>query len=429
MNYSLEYASESIYDPKTKEYFKEVLQTYQSGNYRSSVVMLYTVVICDLLYKLQDLRDLYNDDTAKSILEKIERQQTANAKSSEWENTLLDEIKSRTNLLELSDQTNIEHLKNHRNLCAHPAMNNNFQLYSPTKENVRSHIRNMLDGVLTKPPLLSKKVFNEFVTDLSRIKDRKMSDEELKRYLESRYFRRLNIDVRKAIFKSLWKCVFIVIDEPCNENRSINWQALKLMFKENKVVHLEQIKEESQFFSNINPDLPITWINEFLCINPEVYSVLTDATKTLIKTSLKGNEQIIAFYLSDNIYNHILKIKQIEESLGYIFDESYVAKLYQLVYPDFKKELIDLMIDLFKDSYSFDEANVRYNLLISPYLAEMNKSQTLRLLDAIQTNSQIYMRRQFNQTLEEINEHCDRVLGSDFDYTPYTRLNRSGQQI
>ncbi len=52
--------SEDIYFAKTKEYFSEVISNYASGNYRSAVVMLYSVAICDLLFKLKELCDMYN---------------------------------------------------------------------------------------------------------------------------------------------------------------------------------------------------------------------------------------------------------------------------------------------------------------------------------------------------------------------------------
>ena len=66
--FSLDHAAESIYNPKTREYFREVLQSRISANYRSATVMLWTVVVCDLLYKLQELRDLHNDTIATRIL-------------------------------------------------------------------------------------------------------------------------------------------------------------------------------------------------------------------------------------------------------------------------------------------------------------------------------------------------------------------------
>ena len=68
--------SEKIYFTKTKEYFQEVISSYSNGNYRSAVVMLYSICICDLLYKLQELKDIYNDSTAINILQTIEATRT-----------------------------------------------------------------------------------------------------------------------------------------------------------------------------------------------------------------------------------------------------------------------------------------------------------------------------------------------------------------
>lgn len=68
MAFSIEMASEQIFNAKTKEYFSEVSRSYYNGNYRSAIVMLYSVVICDLVYKLQDLKELYQDSTAEAIL-------------------------------------------------------------------------------------------------------------------------------------------------------------------------------------------------------------------------------------------------------------------------------------------------------------------------------------------------------------------------
>lgn len=55
--------AEDIYFAKTKEYFNEVLSNYANGNYRSAIVMLYSVAICDLLFKLQELLDMYAQPT------------------------------------------------------------------------------------------------------------------------------------------------------------------------------------------------------------------------------------------------------------------------------------------------------------------------------------------------------------------------------
>lgn len=69
--FSVEQAANKIHDHRSKEYFGEVLNNYFNGNYRSSVVMLWTVVICDLVYKLQYLKDIHNDEKATTILDEM----------------------------------------------------------------------------------------------------------------------------------------------------------------------------------------------------------------------------------------------------------------------------------------------------------------------------------------------------------------------
>jgi hypothetical protein len=69
-DFSIELSSERITDSRTKKYFSEVILCYNTGCYRSSVVMLWSVVICDILFKMMELRDLYADSIAKGIIRK-----------------------------------------------------------------------------------------------------------------------------------------------------------------------------------------------------------------------------------------------------------------------------------------------------------------------------------------------------------------------
>ena len=64
---------DDIYFTKTREYFQEVLSSYSNGNYRSAVVMLYSVAICDILFKLRELKDMFNDTVADEILKEVEK--------------------------------------------------------------------------------------------------------------------------------------------------------------------------------------------------------------------------------------------------------------------------------------------------------------------------------------------------------------------
>lgn len=141
-----------IQQARTRDYFSEVIGSYYNGNFRSAIVMLYSVVICDLVYKLVDLRDIYGNDKASKLLEKIEKEQHDNPSSSQWEKTMVDRMyNSHLILMDNPTYAHIAALRDDRNLCAHPALSGSLNLYMPKEANVKSHIVNMLEEVLTKP--------------------------------------------------------------------------------------------------------------------------------------------------------------------------------------------------------------------------------------------------------------------------------------
>lgn len=108
--YSIESRAERIFNSKTKEYFEEVISSYREGNYRSAVVMLWSVTICDLLFKLKYMIDMYGDTIANSIIDDVSIMQKANERSPEWENKLVELIYDKTKLLEINDYENISYL-------------------------------------------------------------------------------------------------------------------------------------------------------------------------------------------------------------------------------------------------------------------------------------------------------------------------------
>src|SRR6266571_5138309 len=165
-DFSIELTAERIVDARTKKYFSEVLLSYGNGCFRSAVVMLWSVVICDLLFKLVELATHYGDTTARSILKAIESLRLKNPNSPDWEWSLVQEIRDRTQLLEAGDFANLEALLKHRHLSAHPVLSATEVLFEPTKDTARAHIRNALEGVLTKPSIMTKKIFDAFAEDL-----------------------------------------------------------------------------------------------------------------------------------------------------------------------------------------------------------------------------------------------------------------------
>lgn len=160
-----------IYFKKTREYFKKVVSSYSNENYRSAIVMLYSISICDILFKLQELKDMYNDSMAAKILKKVEdlRNNKDCLSKSKWEKELVDEVYNETNLLDLESYTNLNHLYDYRNFSAHPALNENYELINPKKEITVVFIKSTLTNILIKPPIFIKNVLGMLTEDFYKM--------------------------------------------------------------------------------------------------------------------------------------------------------------------------------------------------------------------------------------------------------------------
>ena len=217
--------------------------------------MLWSVAVCDLLFKLKELDEIYDDIKAKKILAEIKSQQENNKRSPKWEEELINKISERTELLNTSEETNLRHLQEQRHLSAHPVINEDFQLHRPNQETVRALIRNTLDGLLIKDPLLSRsqKIASDLVDDIKKNKEHFPSDEKLKTYLDSKYYSRLSIEAEKGVFRSLWKFVFRSEDDNCEENREINYKALFILYNKKRTEFNRQIETDKTYFFPVIP--------------------------------------------------------------------------------------------------------------------------------------------------------------------------------
>jgi len=288
--FSVEQAANRIHDHRSRKYFGEVLNNYFNGNYRSAAVMLWTVVICDLVYKLQYLKDIHNDEKAIAILDEMLDFQAKNPANPNWEMSLIKEIYTRTSLLEAHELDALEAIQKHRHLSAHPILKKTDILFSPSREMVLSDIRIALDSVLTKPPILTKQVFKELVEDLEKVKDLFAEYNQLKRYLQSKYFSNLNDEVFCQIFKSLWRVTFKTEDNRCDDNREINQRALRILFESKRELFTEYLKNNSSYFSEISKNAPLRQAIFFLGDYPHLFLLLSEATREIIKA--KSNTDI-----------------------------------------------------------------------------------------------------------------------------------------
>lgn len=414
---------DEIYSAKTKKYFKEVISSYENGNYRSAIVMLYSVVVCDVLFKLQELVDKYDDSGAKKIIKSIKTKSESDTNKSKWESDLFEEVFEKTKLIDGITYEQVKQLKQYRNWSAHPILNEHFELYTPTKEMTIGYILSMLNGILIKPSIFIKNIFDTLTNDLNENNEIYANNyESLEKYLEKKYFIRMPQIMKNKIFKSLWKITFnLPDDELCNKNRNINTMALKALVSNSQIEINEFIKSDNSFFNVSNDRKCLLYLVEFLSTFPDIYPVLDKIVKDkIINLNLNNTDaKALSWFIEGDLIKHLEVIKEDCASMDKGSAE-FIYKYY--LHSGFESQIIDTFIYFFSESSSFDMANTRYDKYIKLYLKKMNCEQLVKLIDAINKNSQIYDRRGHVRTCKDVYIVAKEKLQDSFNFDDYVNF-------
>ncbi|MBQ2438868.1 MAG: hypothetical protein II267_03155 [Paludibacteraceae bacterium] len=246
---SIEELRQKIVHPKTRIAMDEVLSCFYSNNLRSAVVMLYSTVVSDLYYKLLDLKDLYEDKGATQIIEEINEEKTTHPKSSAWESIMPQKCFEKHKIIRPEDLVHYESLQKERNLCAHPVIDDKDDLYRPNFAYVQGLIINMLQGLLCKPSFISKDLFNIFIIDIEYASNSLVDEDKVVKYIEAKYLKKIdNPQEEYLLFKHLWKIVFLLENEKCNKNRTVNYKVLLKMMERHQDFFSTQIHVDPASF-------------------------------------------------------------------------------------------------------------------------------------------------------------------------------------
>jgi hypothetical protein len=139
---------------KAKSFIQEAVSCYKAGAYRQVIVATWIALVYDIIHKLQEL-ELAGDANATRILEKYEKIRKAGdlRGSLDFERTILDVAMKDFELISDIEYIDLARLQEDRNRCAHPAMNANEEIYQPSPELARSHLRNAIEHLLQRPPV------------------------------------------------------------------------------------------------------------------------------------------------------------------------------------------------------------------------------------------------------------------------------------
>lgn len=146
-----------------KQYIKEAIACYNVRAYKSAIITTWIAIVYDILEKIQDLARL-GDSRAQEIESKFttirdnfDKDDPATVHQLlEFENKILQFAKDKLEIIDSLQFDELNRIKQDRNKCAHPSMHKNGELFLPSPELARLHIKNAIIILLSQLPIQGK---------------------------------------------------------------------------------------------------------------------------------------------------------------------------------------------------------------------------------------------------------------------------------
>lgn len=413
---------EMIESSSTKNYFQEVYSSYLNGNYRAAVVTLWSVLVCDAIYKARRLIDLTDDNWAKQEIAKIENLQRTNSTSSEWELDIFEGFYKHKKFIGAGEISNIRDIQKKRHLCAHPILSEDDALYTPNKELVKSMLINALDDFMTRKNYYGKNLFPVILETLANNSEFYSSSRKIKPLIE-KYLMRVTPGSAYKLFKDFWKFSFRLEDADSTEHRIMSRNACFHVYNDIKKDPntADKIKEDLEYFENISFKWSILGnLFIFLCRHPDLFKKFSPEFQGRIREYLnrKDDEDVIQVYIfattflfssSGDYFRHIQsKIESNEISNIYDSHVKFMIDAYDS--HNCEKEVYDLVVLFASKATSHDDANNRFDLVFDEKIFDkLSLNHISKLIDSFDNNDQIAHRKRKSTDLAKLIKKRDEL--------------------
>ena len=392
--------SSKIIFKEIRDYFEEVITSYTSGFYRSAIVLLYSTAICDAMKKLKEMKEVFNDEKAINLLSDVENLRLHGKNYTDWEDNLIEKIKIQK-IYDFDDIMNLSHLKEKRNLAAHPTLNNEYDLYRPTQEETLFFIKSMYK-IFVKPPFFCDDIIRKMDEDVTSRQNYFIGDYfKLKGYLERTYLSYMNEHMINKAIKAYWKFVFrSSINTDCKNYWELNRQVLGIIYEYND-------SYTSSYFNNV---INYSYLNQidtdsdtlikmtyFISRHPEIYQVLNDENKDKLNTFINEvnnfTYKLIAWFPNTTPDTHLSSIELPHQDWveQINLNNNVMNYLYTQTETRLSKDVLrKLCIKLYKNANFYYESEDRFYSCIEPFLNDFSADEFIEIIESINSNHEHY---------------------------------------
>ncbi len=389
-------------DDQARQYIAEAVACYKVGAFRSSIVATWIAVIFDFIYKLREL-ELTGDKNATQKLEEFEKIRRSNdvTGSLNFEKKILDLAKDEFQLLSPLEYTDLSRLLDDRNRCAHPSMNSIEDIYQPSAELVRYHLRNAISYLLQRPPVQGKAAIDWLLNEINSVYFPISAEAAVKSFASGPLNRPTEALVRNFTIV-LVKALLSGELEESDERRY--YAAINAVRQMHRTITEKTFTERlSDIFKSL-PDERFGLTMQFLYFVSDTWQYIHDDVRIRMNTYVQDMP-------SEDLVPNLLVALQTEElrTQGRIrFKGVSTSEFVEIVEADTEKllgnEFVDIAISAYEDAGSYATANAIGGELIIPLVDCLNIDRIERIIKIAQSNDQVSGSFEFLPVLKAILE-------------------------
>lgn len=151
-------------DERAKAYIGEAVACYRAGAYRAAIISTWIAVAFDIIDKIREL-SFAGDKAAEELTERFDAITRDNdlTRALQFERDLLTNARDRFELISAQEFLDLERLQQDRHRCAHPSRTAAMEIFTPSAELARAHIRSAVDHLLQHEPAQGKAAFESIL--------------------------------------------------------------------------------------------------------------------------------------------------------------------------------------------------------------------------------------------------------------------------
>lgn len=305
----------------------------------------------------------------------------------------------------------LDRLQEDRNRCAHPSMTSDGEIFKPSAELARMHIRSAVDHLLQYPPAQGKYALDALISEVdseyfpTNVKNAIVAFENspLKKARDS-LVRNFTIVLLKKLINDVQEYKKIVrVSAALNAVKSIHANIFGKTLEEKlssivRAVETENLERVILLLSNVK--------DSWSYFDQDVKQKIEYYVENIPKENLEDMETILSI-------NELVRAAEVR------IRRATRAELDEPIFWNIPVQISDRIIQLYTHSGSFDQAN-SFASTVTRYAAEYTRDQIQRIIEACGRNDQIEhsfevgtvinaLRKNENVSDEEVDEWLKQV--------------------